>query len=127
MADIVGYLVDKSGNRLRINDNIYSTDETVVGTWIDGKPLYRKAVYWTTTPGGYEWVNFYLSDKGIVNIDHIHITDASFLMHDGRYIKSLYSNWVLNNIYIDTNTWQVYVSKPDYEANYTFVFEYTKK
>lgn len=24
------------------NSNVYSTDETVVGTWIDGKPIYRK-------------------------------------------------------------------------------------
>lgn len=26
------------------NNNTYSTDEQVVGTWIDGKPLYRKVV-----------------------------------------------------------------------------------
>ena len=26
------------------NGNNYSTDEQVVGTWIDGKPLYRKVV-----------------------------------------------------------------------------------
>ena len=24
--------------------NVYSTEETVIGTWIDGKPLYRKVV-----------------------------------------------------------------------------------
>ena len=29
--------------------DVYSTDETVVGTWIDGKPVYRK-VFKTTTP-----------------------------------------------------------------------------
>ncbi len=23
----------------------FSTDETVIGTWIDGKPLYRKIIY----------------------------------------------------------------------------------
>ena len=26
------------------NTNTYSTDEKVVGTWIDGKPLYRKVI-----------------------------------------------------------------------------------
>lgn len=28
--------------------NIYSTTETKVGTWIDGKPIYRKVIYNTT-------------------------------------------------------------------------------
>lgn len=27
-----------------LDDNVYSENETVVGTWIDGKPLYRKTV-----------------------------------------------------------------------------------
>lgn len=28
--------------------NVYSTEETVVGTWIDGRPLYRKSAQGTT-------------------------------------------------------------------------------
>lgn len=32
---------DGSGNS---GGEVYSTEETVIGTWIDGKPLYRKAV-----------------------------------------------------------------------------------
>ena len=24
---------------------VYTTDETVIGTWVDGKPLYRKVLY----------------------------------------------------------------------------------
>lgn len=34
--------------------NVYSTDEIQVGTWIDGKPIYRKVLYGTlaqTTDG----------------------------------------------------------------------------
>ena len=30
---------------------VYSTEETVVGTWIDGKPLYRRVVLGTTPTG----------------------------------------------------------------------------
>ena len=26
---------------------VYTTDETVIGTWVDGKPLYRKVLYAT--------------------------------------------------------------------------------
>lgn len=33
----------------------YSTNETVVGTWIDGKPLYEKVVKSTTTPTANAW------------------------------------------------------------------------
>ena len=31
------------------NRDIYSTDEQIVGTWVDGKPIYRKVID-TTTP-----------------------------------------------------------------------------
>ena len=31
------------------NPNDYSTTETRIGTWIDGKPLYRKVVTYTAT------------------------------------------------------------------------------
>ena len=29
--------------------NTYSTEETIIGTWIDGKPLYRKTLTFNTT------------------------------------------------------------------------------
>lgn len=51
--DLVGNLrtlntTDKSSIVGAINEvyqsNVYSTDETVVGKWIDGKPIYRKVI-----------------------------------------------------------------------------------
>lgn len=33
----------KSESEIRADGEIYSTEETRIGTWIDGKPLYRKA------------------------------------------------------------------------------------
>lgn len=33
----------------------YSTTEQVVGTWIDGKPLYEQVIHYTTTPTGDGW------------------------------------------------------------------------
>ena len=44
----------------------YSTNEQVVGTWIDGKPLYEKTLAITVTTD-YESVT--LADEGITNID----------------------------------------------------------
>ena len=26
------------------SENVYSTEETVIGTWIDGKPIYRRVI-----------------------------------------------------------------------------------
>lgn len=43
MAKYKGYLKDKSNNQLFLSDN-YSSEEQVIGTWIDGKPLYRKVI-----------------------------------------------------------------------------------
>ena len=38
-------VVQNSNNiSLKSNANEYSTTETVIGTWIDGKPLYRKVI-----------------------------------------------------------------------------------
>lgn len=34
-----------------LDGNVYSTDETVVGTWIDGKPIYRKVFSGTASSG----------------------------------------------------------------------------
>ncbi len=31
-----------------VSNNVYSTEETVVGTWLDGKPIYRKTVLIST-------------------------------------------------------------------------------
>ena len=33
--------------------NTYSTEETVIGTWIDGKPIYRKTFYSTSTESSF--------------------------------------------------------------------------
>ena len=37
------------GNLKSSTYDTYSTNETVIGTWIDGKPIYRKVVTLSTT------------------------------------------------------------------------------
>lgn len=48
----------------------YSTDEQVIGTWIDGKPIYRKIYDWTASPFlvSESWQN---TDIDSTNIDRI--------------------------------------------------------
>ena len=33
-----------------LGKEVYSTDETVIGTWIDGKPIYRKVIDFGALP-----------------------------------------------------------------------------
>ena len=41
-ADVVYAITDDAGSGGGSGEEIYSTEETRIGTWIDGKPLYRK-------------------------------------------------------------------------------------
>lgn len=41
---VLGSIVAIDDNHIKEVANTYSTNETVIGKWIDGKPLYRKVV-----------------------------------------------------------------------------------
>ena len=60
-----------TGIRDRVSDaeknfNKYSTTEEVIGTWIDGKPLYRKCFNYTATTG-----EVIVADLSSLNIDTV--------------------------------------------------------
>ena len=51
------------------NGHTYSTDEQVVGTWIDGSPVYEKTQYISALPSSVgDWVNY---PHGISNFDRL--------------------------------------------------------
>lgn len=57
---------------MRINSNLvpftkYSTTETAIGEWIDGKTIYRKTIYISSLPQS-TWANY---PHNISNIDSI--------------------------------------------------------
>ena len=54
------------GNLKSSANDIYSTNETVIGTWIDGKPLYRKSFNYTVTTG-----DIFVADLSSLNIDTV--------------------------------------------------------
>ena len=69
---------------------IYSTEEKVVGTWIDGKPIYRKVVQYNKPSTGE--LNINLSDFGITNVENIWLNHNSF-------VKSSYGEYKpVNNV-----------------------------
>ena len=47
-------------------NQIYSTDETIIGTWVNGKPLYRKIVKASVNQGNHE-----VYDVSDMNLDEI--------------------------------------------------------
>ena len=52
------------------NQTAYSTDEKVVGTWVDGKPIYRKVIFNDTLKSinATTWTNYY--DASNLNIEN---------------------------------------------------------
>lgn len=58
-------VVNNNANFLS-NSSAYSTTEQVVGTWIDGKPIYRKTIAYTGTalPSGITSIQHNISNIG---------------------------------------------------------------
>lgn len=70
------------------SNNNYSTDEQKIGTWIDGKPLYRKCFKYSGT----EWQNGYFINHNIANVDHIYIANGSSIVrNDGYYFTNYFA------------------------------------
>lgn len=105
-----------------VSKNIYSTDEKVIGTWIDGKPLYRKVVTHSTFTTGS------MVDHNIQNVDHIHLgVGTNAIRSDGLIITNYYTSSNDFFVQIVTKT-QVHASYKTANtlSNFTFVLEYTK-
>lgn len=104
--------------------NTYSTDEKIVGYWIDGKPIYRKVVEFTFPSSADElgWI-----DVGIPDLDHIvHLygyadgTNPIPCYYDDTY--SLYMNIAKHNgVWVIRTKTRGWLSSPAIA-----VIEYTK-
>ena len=63
----------------------YSTDEKVVGTWIDGKPVYQKTVSISENISSYSGIR-YIQKVVQNNVDHI-IDSGGYFYLDGNPIE----------------------------------------
>lgn len=102
--------------------NNYSTDELPIGTWINGKTLYRKVVQIPT---------FGATDTNV----QTGITGADFVMMKGYFTRPGYNNLVysIDNTYMseyrfyrDTGIVQLATNNVNVEFTGYIVFEYTK-
>ena len=74
-------------NRILCEKSAYSTEETVIGTWIDGKPLYRKVLSSTTISDSN--VDFTLpSNIDFMSTDKVEIKSGGFSFFSDRYTNA---------------------------------------
>lgn len=102
--------------------NVYSTEETVIGKWIDGKPIYRKVFTGTTatfsTYASETLISFYT--EKIINAYGYIIDSSNNIEH---LVPSSTSKVLRRNeslIRLDTTLTEL-ASQP-----YTLIVEYTK-
>jgi len=91
-------------------ENVYSTEETRIGTWIDGKPLYRKTIN-VTSRNAVGWSFF--ENTSIDNLDNlvsihalIHSSDVNWFpipFYDGYYTIAIRYDRSLGGIGISFN------------------------
>lgn len=99
----------------------YSTTEQVIGTWIDGKPIYRKVV---------EYSNFGSYNISDLNADtFINIIAVLDRIESGRryvvepYFRSSGDNWYY---YLVDNDLVIHGSINNSSKTFRFIYEYTK-
>ena len=105
-------------------NNVYSTDETVVGKWHDGKPIYRKIYYYNSIT--------FTTGNHVLNIDLPNLDSVTGFKYSMWYPKS--SSWYVNWDAIDAHnvvitSTKAYIGSGGENTTFTrasFVFEYTK-
>ena len=73
---LIGNIKGKDGE----NFSIYSTNEQVVGKWINGKPIYRKTMEFSNLSSGENHIPHGIADVDIIMLDRDHsfATDGTY-------------------------------------------------
>lgn len=113
--------------------NKYSTNEERIGTWIDGKPIYRKVVVLTSFSAGETIVNHNIS-----NIDKIINVSGFAYRRGGDYEilptivpPNVQSDYQISIYDINDTRFRIYLGRYAVVANTAtenmhIIFEYTK-
>ena len=109
------------GNLKSSTHDVYSTNETVVGTWIDGKPIYRKVVKLSVVKHG---------AKLISDVDNIINTRGTFQWNGNlnyKYVFPCNDNDVMVRVGVLDNNIALGTNYTDNSLiNFCAFFEYTK-
>ena len=109
----------------------YSTEETKIGTWIDGKPLYRKTIIYTS---GFVIGGEKVFTHGIANLDEVVSYKAKYLRSDDttQFIPTIHSDmqkWASGIYDFSHTSFTLYVGSlnNDFTINKLIItLEYTK-
>lgn len=128
-------LPNKSGTIALTNDiNQYSTNETVIGTWITGKPIYRKVITGTTNASGW-WqmlqLQTSLSLKDFVSMNVLQLEGGGNYATTKTAVNNSGSLIVIPSSVAGATPWigvQSYLSTSASPVSITFavILEYTK-
>ncbi len=110
---------------LKKSEEIYSTEEQRIGTWIDGKPLYRKTIISNFELPFVTQVTSYNIDHNISNIDkvvHVEMTDGL------KHIPNLSKAGGTTTIdYVSSTTIEIrYINDSWSSRDWYITLEYTK-
>lgn len=110
---------------IKKNEEVYSTEEQKIGTWIDGKPLYRKTIISNFELPFVTQVTSYNIDHNISNIDkvvHVEMTDGL------KHIPNLSKAGGTTTIdYVSSTTIEIrYINDSWSSRDWYITLEYTK-
>lgn len=107
-----------------LNDKFnYTQEEQRIGTWIDGKPIYRKVIQGSATN------NYNLNISSVIT-NYNEMTDMkirfSYTGSTNIYFESFNRSGVEQQIFIGGNNTQIIFRGTNNFISYTITLEYTK-
>ena len=127
-----------TGIRDRVSDaeknfNKYSTTEEVIGTWIDGKPLYRKTMEFSNVstgenaiPHGLQNIALLMVNKTWSFIIDERGTVAIWQLGNSNENSTNFSQYSCNVVWTNTSAVSIYIGSGLNPKKLIITFEYTK-
>lgn len=100
------------------NENQYSLEEKEIGTWIDGKKIYRRTLTGSTLPASGTIL--------ISNVDSVINSYGEQLYGNTVWYSYPFSNWIYWELHNTDNTLRVSITNQNNTTAYKWTFEYTK-
>ena len=110
-----------------LGKEVYSTNETVIGTWIDGKPLYRKVIENVAVPSGSSWTT--MIDLSDLSPEHLSINSNSdfYITSDTSNVMPVINAQMYFSTALNGNNLMTYVNNRSFSYMFSnLVLEYTK-
>lgn len=101
-----------------LNDKFnYTQEEQRIGTWIDGKPLYRKVITGTTIDGD--------KDIDLTNLNIYETINVSGFCGNEKPVNFYYGGYSISTRFSGSHLY-LFASTPYANLNYRIILEYTK-